>query len=80
MVSSEQVDAAQYIYKWPTMLSKLEGSTNVNMGNLYTTRLYKTQLAWRQYVDTENELLLEAVALARMTRQQTSNPALEAPR
>ena len=78
MVSSEQVDEANLIYKWydPMVLNKMEGAdNNIHLGNSYTVRLYKTQLKWREYENAERQLLLEAVALARMTREQMHDPA-----
>lgn len=81
MVSAEQVDEAEFIYKWgsASMNNKFEGSLNMNMANMYTRRLYKSKLLWRQYEQAEHELLLETVALARMTRQQMSDPGAVSP-
>lgn len=81
MVSTEQFNQAEYIYKW-TSKDFMEGVDNgkaIKKANVFITRAYNTQLMWHQYEQLERDVLMEAVALARMTRDATADPGVVTP-
>lgn len=82
MVSTEQLQEAEYLYKWYSgqYTSKVNATgKSLKLANIYVTRLYNIQLMWHQYEQLERDVMMEAIQLARLTRQAQRGPNVVTP-